>query len=123
MAETQSIERHGLSVLNDYLQKAGRTVEKSTRKTFDLVVDGMPAEVKCKQSPWGKLDFISLTEKQRTALDAGEKFLLFIVCNLKGTSEPEIVEIQSETLKNAQFVVESSHYIYASNLKHITCRP
>jgi hypothetical protein len=123
MVETHSIEKQGLSILKDYLQKAGRTVEASKRKTFDLVVDGIPAEVKCKQLLWSKLDFIGLSDKQRAALDGGENFLLFVVCNLKGTSDPEIIELNSETLKSAQFIVESTHYIYGSDLKRLAGRP
>jgi hypothetical protein len=119
MAETHSIEKLGFAILVDHLHKTGRTFEKSKRKTFDLVVDGIPAELKCKQSPWGKLDFIGLTDKQRSALEDGEQFLLFVVCNLKGTSEPEIIEIASETLRSARFIVESTHYIYGSTLRHI----
>lgn len=120
MTETHSIEKQGLLILMEYLQKAGRAVEKSKRKTFDLVVDGLPAEVKCKKASWGKVDFISLTQTQKAALDAGETFLLFVVCNL--LSEPEIIEIQSERLKSAEFVVESTHYIYGSQLRLIDGR-
>jgi len=74
MTETHSIEKQGLFALMEHLQKSGRTVEKSKRKTFDLVVDGLPAEVKCKRAPWSKLDFIGLTQNQKAALDAGETF-------------------------------------------------
>lgn len=103
-----------------HLESAGRSVELSRRKTFDLVIDGMPAEVKCKKAPWSKVDFIGLTDHQRAALDAGENFLLFIVCNLQSDSAPEIVEIKSEALRAAQFKVESTHYIYGTSLRLIT---
>lgn len=120
MAETHSIEKQGLLAVMEHLESVGRPVELSKRKTFDLVVDGMPAEVKCKQAPWSKVDFIGLTDHQRAALDAGENFLLFVVCNLHDDSVPEIIEIKSKTLRQAQFKVESTHYIYGTSLRLIT---
>jgi len=122
MAETHSIEKQGIAAVIEHLNKVGRSVQRSKRKTFDLVVDGTFAEVKCKQMPWKKLDFIGLTDKQRQALDNSENFLLFVVCNLKSQTDPEIIEITSETLRKATFKVESTHYIYGKNLKLITGR-
>lgn len=119
MAELHDIERQGLAALTEYLLCAGRTVERSARKTFDLMVDGIPAEVKCKRMPWSTLDFIGLTDKQRHALDRGDCFLLFVVCNLKDPSAPDIIEIQSQALHAATFKVESTHYIYGKELKRL----
>jgi hypothetical protein len=83
VSETHNIERQGTAIVIEYLERAGRPVTRSKRKTFDLVVDGLPADVKCKQLPWAKLDFIGLTDAQRRALEQGEQFILFVVCNLK----------------------------------------
>ena len=119
MAELHDIERQGIALLTEHLLNTGRSVAQSNRKTFDLVVDGVPAEVKCKRMPWSRLDFIGLTDKQRHALDHGEPFLLFVVCNLKCPSAPEIAEIQSQALRDAAFKVESTHYIYGKELKRL----
>ncbi len=119
MAELHEIERQGIAAVTEYLLKAGRTVEPSNRKTFDLTVDRIPAEVKCKRMPWSKLDFVGFTDNQRRALDQGEQFLLFVVCNLIDPTAPEIIEIKSQTLRAATFKVESTHYIYGKELKEL----
>ena len=119
MAELHEIERQGVAALTEHLLSSGRTVARSTRKTFDLMVDGIPAEIKCKRMPWSKLDFIGLTDKQRHALDHAESFLLFVVCNLKNPAAPEIIEIRSQALRAATFKVESTHYIYGKELKRL----
>jgi hypothetical protein len=119
MSETHKTERHGTSIVIAHLESAGRVVTRSKRKTFDLVVDGLPAEVKCKSSPWAKVDFIGLTDGQRRALDQGERFILFVVCNLKAVGQEEVIEIPSESLLQANFKVESMHYIYGRELRLI----
>jgi hypothetical protein len=119
MAETQDIERKGLRALEDHLRGRGRSVAPSSDKRFDRIVDGVPAEVKCKQLPWARLDFIGLTDNQRAALEGGERFLLFIVCNLGSDGSPEIIELSSERLFGAQFKVESTHYLYGSQLRQL----
>mgnify|MGYP003383572972 CR=1 FL=1 len=119
MSETHNIERQGTSLVIAHLERAGRTVTRSKRKTFDLIVDGLPAEVKCKQLPWARLDFIGLTDGQRRALHQGERFILFVVCNLKVAGQEEVVEIPSESLAQAKFKVESTHYIYGRELRLI----
>src|SRR5438874_12738333 len=98
MSETHGIERQGIEVLKAYLTHLGRSVAPSENKTFDLIVDGLLAEVKSKQLPWARLDFIGLTDNQRRAIDRGEHFTLFIICNLKGDGAAEIIEIPSERL-------------------------
>jgi len=123
MSETHNIERQGTLIVIEHLQRLGRTVTRSARKTFDLVVDGLPAEVKCKQLPWERLDFIGLTDGQRRALDSNERFILFVVCNLKGPGQPEVFEIPSESLRQAKFKVESTHYIYGPELRSIAEAP
>jgi hypothetical protein len=123
MSETHNIERHGISIVTEHLQRLGRTVTRSKRKTFDLVVDGISAEVKCKQLPWARVDFIGLTDAQRQALDRNERFILFVVCNLKGPGEAQVVEITSERLCQAKFKVESTHFIYGSQLRSIAGIP
>ncbi len=117
MAETHNIERKGLQALEKHLRDRGRSVASSSDKKFDRVVDGVPAEVKCKQLPWARLDFIGLTDNQRAALDRGERFVLFIVCNLGFEGSPEIIEIPSERLRGADFKVESTHYLYGPQLR------
>ncbi len=123
MSETHNIERQGTSIVIAHLERMGRTVTRSKRKTFDLIVDGLPAEVKCKQLPWAKLDFIGLTDGQRRALDHGERFILFVVCNLKVIGQEEVIEIPSESLSRAKFKVESTHYIYGRELRLIANAP
>lgn len=119
MSENHERERQGIAVVREHLLRSKRAVTLSKQKTFDLVVDGLPAEVKCKKMPWAKVDFIGLTENQRNALDCNERFLIFVVCNLGGPGQPEIFEISSESLKQAQFKVESTHYVYGGELRSI----
>lgn len=119
MAETHNIERKGLQALEEHLRGSGRSVVPSPDKTFDRVVDGVPAEVKCKQLPWARLDFVGLTDNQRAALDRGERFSLFIVCNLASDGSPEIIEIPSERLLGAEFKIESTHYLYGPQLRRL----
>jgi hypothetical protein len=123
MNELLNIERQGTLIAVEHLRRSGRTVTRSKRKTFDLVVDGLPAEVKCKGLPWARLDFIGLTDSQRRALDGNERFLLFVVCNLKGPGQPEVFEIPSESLRQAKFKVESTHYIYGPELRKLAEAP
>jgi len=123
MAESHDIERRGLQALRVFLKEQGREVKPSSDKKFDLVVDDLPAEVKCKQLPWARLDFIGLTDNQRDALVRGQEFLVFVVCNLGSAERPEIVEIPSERLAGAEFKVESTHYIYGPELRRIAEGP
>jgi len=122
MSETHKIERSGLAALQAHLLAAGRTTAPSPTKKFDLMIDGVPAEVKCKQLPWARVDFIGLTDNQHDALRNGERFILFVVCNLAGDGPPEIVEIPSEGLADATFRVESTHYLYGSQLRDLSNR-
>jgi hypothetical protein len=118
MSETHEIADRGRKALEAYLKRSGRSFEVSQNKTFDLIVDGRNAELKSKQLPWGRLDFVGLTDNQRCAIDEGNHFTLFIICNLKG-EEAEIIEIPSEQLVNAKWKVECTHYLYGSELKRI----
>ena len=52
-----------MRMLIDRLKKAGHIVERRGG-TFDLIVDGRPAEVKTEGTRFEELDFISLTDYQ-----------------------------------------------------------
>ena len=61
-----AIEETGINCLIEHLRNAGHVVNRRAG-TFDLEVDGQLAEVKAKDKLFGKIDFISLTDKQYQA--------------------------------------------------------
>jgi hypothetical protein len=61
MAEGHLTESKGRKILEKRLATAGRIVEESCDRTFDLIVDGEYAEVKATGNGWDKFDFIRLT--------------------------------------------------------------
>jgi hypothetical protein len=96
------IERAGTELLKRYLEKRGRVVETSDRKTFDLKVDGKYAEVKAKGKSFDCFDFLVLSDKQYEALTHGEDFIVFLVL---GVCEPErlrVVEIPAAALLSTE---------------------
>jgi hypothetical protein len=95
------IEAKGMSILKEYLRKRGRIVEESSKKTFDLIVDGKYAEVKTKNKAYKNLDFLSFTDKQYEKIK-NDIFSIFIVCNVKESSNIEIFELSSEALKKIE---------------------
>ena len=48
MSTGHSIEKRGIELLKQHLKAQGRSVVDSDNKTFDLIVEGRYAEVKCK---------------------------------------------------------------------------
>ncbi len=93
------IERAGTAFLVQHLETQGRAVRKSDRKTFDLIVDGIYAEVKAKGKAAEKFDFFVLSEKQYAALRAGEEFIVFLVLGVLQPGRTEIIEIPSGVLR------------------------
>lgn len=93
------IERIGTSLLIQRLEAAGRAVRKSDTKTFDLIVDGLYAEVKAKGKGLDRFDFFVLSDKQFQALSRGEQFLLFLVLNVLDPAHLNVIEIPSEILR------------------------
>jgi hypothetical protein len=90
------IEVTGTELLKEKLLNLGYKVEKSDNKTFDLKVNGRYAEVKTKNKPFNKLDFISLTNKQYGNIQ--EDFKIFLVCNVEDVSNIEFYELSSRDL-------------------------
>lgn len=90
------IENLGIDLLKKYLNEENRPYEKSPNKTFDLVVDGNNAEVKCKSKPYSKIDFISITENQKNKISSN--YIIFLVCNIDEPDKCEIYEFMSTRL-------------------------
>jgi len=89
------IEEKATKILIDYLESKGHKVEKSDRKTFDLIINGKYAEIKGKYKCFKDLDFISLSDRQyQEALK--NDFDIYLVCDLENT--PEIHKISSRKL-------------------------
>jgi hypothetical protein len=116
MSGIYEIGSRGERLLADYLRARGRTVVRSDRKTFDLIVDGRYAEVKTSDGPYSRLGFIGLTDAQFRALKEGTSFSIFLVCNAKTPSELEIVEFDAERLLGREPKVECTYYWYRSHL-------
>jgi hypothetical protein len=109
----------GQHSLLDYLEARGRNVQLSDIKTFDLIVDGVYAEVKSSHKPYSKLGFIGLTDNQRKALQDGKDFILFVVCNLATPDCIEVLEIRARELLRESPKTESHHYWSRSQLERI----
>ena len=101
-------ESKGIRILCKRLHKLGRTVEKSDKKTFYLVVDGKYAEVKTKERPFKELDFLSFTDNQYNEILNGN-FTIFLVCNLKEPEDAEIYEFDSSILREITPKKYTSH--------------
>ena len=108
------IERAGTAFLVQHLKAKGRSVQKSNRetfgKTFDLIVDGIPAEVKAKGKSVDKFDFFVFSEKQFAALRSGEQFIVFLVLGVLEPGKTEIIEIPSACLRNFEPKVWTQYY-------------
>src|SRR6266851_8850663 len=101
---------NGQQALTRYLVDRGRKVQPSDKKTFDLIVDGVYAEVKSSHKPYSKLGFIGLTDNQMRALQAGTDFILFVVCNLATPECIEVVEIRARELLRESPKTACHHY-------------
>ena len=113
MANISQIGRQGQELLVAQLKAAGRTVEVSPRKTFDLVVDGRFAEVKSTSKSYERFDetFLTLTQKQYDAM-AKDKidFTIFLVCNVDGPGGIDVKEFPASKLREREPVVEATYY-------------
>jgi len=94
------IEKLGIDLLKEYLNGKNRQFEKSPNKTFDLVVDGYNAEVKCKSNPYNQIDFISITENQKNEISSD--YIIFLVCNIDDPDNCEIYEFKSTRLNEIE---------------------
>lgn len=119
MCNSGSIEKRGIGLLREHLEAAGRVVTPSPDKTFDLVVDGRLAEVKCKNAPYRQMDFIGLTENQYRALKDGVNFLMFLVCGVGDPASVEIFEFESARLLRSEPKVECTYYWYRTALNDV----
>jgi hypothetical protein len=106
----------GEQLLVEFLRAKGRDVERSDRKTFDLIVDGRYAEVKTSEGPYSKLGFVSLTRMQHQALTEGIPFTVFLVCNTKTPDQLEVIEFDAAELLREAPTVEPTYYWYRSQL-------
>jgi hypothetical protein len=116
MSTGHSIEKRGIELLKQHLKAQGRSVVDSDNKTFDLIVDGRYAEVKCKGKPYEQLDFIGFTKKQFRELEEGPEFQLFIVCNVDNPSEVQVREIPARELLRSPPEVDPTYYWYKRQL-------
>ena len=100
-----------------WLTARGRDVRPSDNKTFDLIVDGCYAEVKASRNEYAKLGFIGLSDAQYAALSNGVDFRLFVVCNLKDTTNLEVIEFRASDLLPEKPKVECTYYWYRTQLE------
>jgi hypothetical protein len=118
MAETHLIERMGKEILRKHLIAAGRKIEDSDDRTFDLIVDGHYAEMKVKKYGWDKLDFIHLTVKQKEAL--GKKLkTIFVVLNIDQPDQTEIIEIDANDLLQCKSQEIISYEWNKGDIRHL----
>lgn len=111
-----AIEETGINCLIDHLRKAGHTV-KRRHGTFDLEVDGQLAEVKAKDKVFGKIDFISLTDKQYQAAQT-QDFEAYIVCGAQGVT-PEFYQVRAQALLAKKARIVTSYEYDLSSLRDI----
>ena len=119
MSTGHSIEKRGIELLRRHLTAAGRSVAESANKTFDLMVDGRYAEVKCKGKPYEQLDFIGLTKNQFQAMEEGIEFQLFVVCNVNDPPYVQVREIPARALLRLPPDVEPTYYWYKGQLDEL----
>ena len=117
MSEIFNTGSVGEERLAAHLIAHGRIVRKSSKKSFDLVVDEKYAEVKSSNEPYSKLGFIGLTASQYKALVEGVDFTLFIVCNLKDPANVEVIEIPARNLLSHEPKIEPTYYWYRSQIE------
>lgn len=111
------IEKRGTSFLKKKLESLGHPVTKSDNKTFDLIVDGKYAEVKTKNNPLSKMDFISLTDKQFEAIKNDYK--IYLVCNVKDIKNAECYEINTKDLRAITPKIYTSYQYNKSEIDKI----
>lgn len=102
------IEQKGTALLKKKLRELGYDISDSDDKTYDLRVDGKYVEVKTKNKPYTKLDFISLTDKQYAAHKKID-FKIYLVCNVQDERNVEIYEIDSQYLRSIKPKKYTSH--------------
>jgi hypothetical protein len=117
MSEIYKTGSDGERRLADHLTKQGRTVKRSDKKCFDLIVDGRYAEVKTSKGPYKRLGFIGLTGNQFKALKGGVDFNIFIVCNLNDPANLEIIEFAASALLAEEPKVEPHYYWYRPQIE------
>lgn len=110
MAEAHEIEREATRLLRLHLEAAGRRVDDSDNKTFDLIVDGEYAEVKGKAKPFSAFDFFYLSANQYKAVEDGRAFTLFLVCNVADPERVEIFEFPAHALRSVSPKCEVKYY-------------
>ena len=116
MSEIYDRGAKGEKALSDWLRERGRDVRPSPKKAFDLIVAGVNAEVKSSHQPYSALDFIGLTDNQFAAVEAGEDFIVFVVCNLCDPANLEVREIRSREFRAHPPRRESTYYWYRTAL-------
>lgn len=116
MRSAYDIGKSGEELLIAELKRRGRNVTRSQDKTFDLVVDGQPAEVKAKSHPYDRFDFFPVTQNQQEAIKNGPEFTLFLVCNVNDPDNLEIFEISSHQLRQCEPTVEATYYYWKRHI-------
>jgi hypothetical protein len=117
MSEIYKTGSDGERLLIAYLRARERTVARSDKRMFDLVVDGRYAEVKSSRQPYSRLGFIGLTKNQYKALKEGVDFTIFVVCNLNDPINLEVLEIPAIKLLAEKAKIEPTYYWYRSQLE------
>ncbi len=118
MTESHSIEAVGRSILTDWLTHHGRKWSPSDLKTYDLIVDGQYAELKTKKHSSNKFDFIWVSEKTAEAIEKGQPYRLFLVCNVADPANVEIFEIPFSAV-DARLVKTETWYSYSKKALEI----
>lgn len=122
MASPYKTGAEGEKLLAAHLTKKGHKVQESPDKTFDLIVDGVPAEVKSSQKAYDKLQFFPLTQNQYRALDGGVEFNVYLVCNLQDPSNLEIITLSSDELRTEEPEETRTYYWYRDQVERIRQR-
>jgi hypothetical protein len=117
MSDIYDTGSEGERLLTAYLSALGRSVSRSDKKMFDLVVDGRCAEVKSSRERYSKLGFIGLSKNQYEAITHGVDFSLFIVCNLKDPANLEVVEFPAGQLLAEQPKIEPTYFWYRTQIE------
>lgn len=82
----------------------------STKKVFDIVVDGENAEVKTKKGNWDKFDFIGITKNQFAAMESKELKRIYLVLNANEPNNIDVIELKASDLLKSEYTIDPTYY-------------